>query len=464
MSDDNKEIVRIPYVPRKQQQVIHNQLDAHRFSVVVIHRRWGKTVMLLNQLIKRALSDDKHHGRYVYIAPFLKQAKTLAWDYLKRFTDPVPGREYSESETRVSLPNNSQIRLFGADNPDALRGIYCDGAVLDEYAQCNPSIFSSILRPALSERKGWCVFSGTPNGRNDFYDKLCYAQSNPDWFHAVLKASETGILDDEELADARRTMTEEEYNREYECSFDSIIGKRIYPEFNHGMHVANEDIPPQHPTTIYRGWDNTGLSPAIMLSYITPDGQWRLFKEFCFDDCGITEATEALILWGNLNLPHGCKFVDYADPMGKMRDSIKMSARDYIILKSREMGQEIWPQDGIQSWKPRRESVANQLRKMLRNGQPALLIDPEGCPLTIQGFDGGYAYREIANMPGMFVEEAVKNQFSHIHDAIQYIGTRLFMHDNSSIIMPNGTTIDHYDDFEHEPFVDLTGQSKVTGY
>jgi hypothetical protein len=459
------QIVRIPYVPRKQQAAMHKELDAHRFSVVVIHRRWGKTVMLLNQLIKRAMTCPLPDGRYVYIAPFLKQAKTLAWDYLKRFTDPIPGRTYSESETRVNLPNGSQIRLFGADNPNAIRGIYCDGAVLDEYAQCNSTIFSSILRPAVSDRGGWVIFSGTPNGRNDFFKKLQYAQASPSWYWAILKGSETGIIPQDELADARSIMTEEEYAREYECSFDSIIGKRIYPEFSHRVHVADPEVSlrPTQPTKIIRGWDNTGLSPAVVFTHLTPTGQWQLFKEMCFFDVGIQEATEAVILWSNLNLPPECTFVDYADPDGQNRDSIKMTARAYTILKAREMGQEIWPIDGVQTWKVRRESVAGRLTS-LRNKGPGLLIDYNECPMIIQGFDGGYAFREIKNMPGMFVEEAIKNEYSHIHDAIQYPATRLFMFDNSRITKADGVTYYDDDEEDYDEFVNLTGRSPITGY
>jgi hypothetical protein len=87
----------------------------------------GKTVLAVNQLIKRAITDDKNRGSYGYVAPFRTQAKSIAWEYLKRYTGPIPGREVNESELFVALPNGAKIRLFGADNPDALRGLYFDG-------------------------------------------------------------------------------------------------------------------------------------------------------------------------------------------------------------------------------------------------------------------------------------------------------------------------------------------------
>ena len=454
--------VTIPYQPRSLQSELHQELEAHRFSVIVIHRRFGKTYMLLNHIIKDALTTDKPNPRYAYIAPFFKQAKILAWDYLKRFCDGIPGRKFSESECAVTLPNGAVIRLFGADNPDALRGLYLDGVVLDEYAQINPKIYSSIIRPALSDRYGWCVFSGTPNGRNDFFEKLQQAKASDSWFWCILKASETGIVPDEELADARRTMTDEEYEREYECSFDSIIGKKIYPEFNIHIHVALRSIFPTEATTIYRGWDNTGLHPGITLSYLSPIGQWCIFQEFWFDDVGAAESAETVITWCNLSLPYGCKFVDYGDPAGQNRDGNKMSNRDYIAIQAQKMGQELFIEDGIQSWKVRRESVANKLRT-LRNGQSALLVDPE-CTLVIEGFSGGFAYRGLANMPGHFVEEAIKNKYADIHDSLQYKATRMFT--TGDVVGSLETSANHtYPDDDYAGYnVENVGRNLTTGY
>jgi hypothetical protein len=152
-------------------------------------------------------------------------------------------------------------------------------------------------------------------------------------------------------------------------------------------------------------------------------GQWRIFKEFCFEDTGIDEATEAFIIWSSLNLHSECSFVHYGDPAGNNRDSTKRTPAYYISEKAKDYGQTILIEDGIQTFKIRRESVANRLTKTI-NGEPALLIDPS-CTRIIDGFDGGYAYPEIANS-GVFKDEPIKNEYSHIHDSIQYPATRLF--------------------------------------
>lgn len=462
-------LITIPYSPRYFQSDIHDRISASRWSVVVLHRRAGKSVMLINHLIREAMTCQKQSPRFAYVAPFLKQAKQLAWDYFKQFCEPLPDVRYHESELKIDLPNGARIRLYGADNAEALRGIYLDGVVLDEYATIDPGVFTSILRPALSDRKGWGVFSGTPNGRNHFHDLFVHASENHDkgWFSILLKASDTGVLNQTELDDARKLMTKEEYDREFECSWDSVIGKRIYPEFKRSLHVSNRSLlpDPEIPHTIYRGWDNTGLSPAIVLTYLTNTGQWRVFKEFCFFDTAIMDATEAMVLWCNQNLHPQTKYVDYADPAGRNRDSTKMSPRDYIMLKSREMGQDVVLIDGIQTWKVRRESVANRLTKLV-NGESAILIDP-CCKRLVEGFDGAYAFKEFAGLPGQYKEEPVKNDSSHIADALQYIATRLFTHmerSHTGELLPGISQFedDFDDDYTYHP--SETGRSAIGGY
>jgi len=201
-----------------------------RWAVMVAHRRAGKTVACLNDLVKRALECQRPSPRLAYIAPFYAQAKDVAWSYLKQYTEPLAefGREVNESELRVTLPNGATIRLYGGDNPDALRGIYLDGVVLDEPADMKPRLWSEVVRPALSDRQGWAVFIGTPKGDNDFKAVWDRAEGDKDWFRFMLKASESGLLPQAELDDARRAMGEDRYMQEYECSFSAAIAGAFY--------------------------------------------------------------------------------------------------------------------------------------------------------------------------------------------------------------------------------------------
>ena len=214
------------YRPRPLQADIHRRLK--RFNVLVCHRRFGKTVLCVNELIDHAIRARRPRPRFAYIAPLYRQAKQVAWDYLKHYSRAVPGRKASETELRVDFPNGARIQLYGADNPDSLRGIYLDGVVLDEYAQMSPHLWGEVIRPALADREGWAIFIGTPKGHNAFWRTYRAASADPGWYAALFRASETDILPRAELDAARRDMTPEEYDQEFECSFEAAIRGAYY--------------------------------------------------------------------------------------------------------------------------------------------------------------------------------------------------------------------------------------------
>jgi len=213
--------IRLDYTSRKQFVGFHCRKQ--RFAVVVAHRRAGKTVASIYDLVDSALRCKKQEGRFAYIAPYYAQAKDVVWTYLKRAVSPIPGAQINESELRIDLPNGARVRLYGADNYDRMRGIYLDGVVLDEYADMPPAAWSEVIRPALADRQGWAVFIGTPKGRNAFADLYEKAAANDDWFSLRLRASETGIIPEAELLDLKAEMSANEYRREMETDFDAAI-------------------------------------------------------------------------------------------------------------------------------------------------------------------------------------------------------------------------------------------------
>ena len=220
-----EEVVEFDYKPREVFKPFHYR--DKRWSVIVAHRRCGKTVACINDLIRRALKEDKPNARYAYVAPYLAQSKSIAWDYLIRYSQPALVKA-NQAELWVELDNGARIRLFGADNPDALRGLYLDGVVLDEYADMRPRVWGEIIRPLLADRKGWAVFIGTPKGHNAFWDVYNHATQSEDWYYKTLRASQTELIDDEELDDAKRSMTIDQYEQEFECSFEAAILGAFY--------------------------------------------------------------------------------------------------------------------------------------------------------------------------------------------------------------------------------------------
>jgi phage terminase large subunit len=216
----------IPYTPRDVFKPFHNRTE--RFAIGVAHRRCGKTVACINDMVKRAVLSQKEMYRAAYIAPYLKQAKDVAWEYLKRYSQPVWGAPPNESELFVTLLGGQRVRIYGADNADALRGGYLDDGILDEYADMAPSVWGSIIRPMLADRRGSATFIGTPKGRNAFHELYERAAGDADWFRFMLRASETELLPASELAAARLDMTPEQYDQEFECSFDAAIMGAYY--------------------------------------------------------------------------------------------------------------------------------------------------------------------------------------------------------------------------------------------
>lgn len=210
--------IRTGYMPHRFQKEIHAGLK--RFSVLVCHRRFGKTVLCVNALIDAAHRDGPPDQRLAYVAPTLSQAKRVAWDYLKHYGLRIPGAQASESELRLDFENGSRVSLHGADNPDSLRGLYLDGAVLDEYADFRPEAYPTVIRPALSDRRGFAIFIGTPRGHNHFFDLYQAALRAPDWYAARFPVSATRLLPEDETDSARSQMTEAQYRQEYECDFD----------------------------------------------------------------------------------------------------------------------------------------------------------------------------------------------------------------------------------------------------
>lgn len=279
-----------------------------RFTVLALHRRAGKTELALMRLLQAAIKCKDPLPFFVYVAPYLRQAKTIAWARLKRKVEPMlryGGVEINEVDLAVTLKNNgATIRLFGGDNPDALRGVRLDGCVIDEVAQIKPEVWNDILQPALSDRQGWAMFIGTPAGINLFSELFYAAQSKPDWYSARYTVNDTDSLDPEEVERLRRDMPETAFAREYLCDFsaagdDQLISmsdaenaaQRRYQDGDIILSPLVVGVDPARfgddrsvimlrqglvaePPMIYQGMDNMQLAAAVanVIEDRDPDG------------------------------------------------------------------------------------------------------------------------------------------------------------------------------------------------
>jgi phage terminase large subunit len=309
----------IPYAPRRVFVPYHE--SGKRWSIEVCHRRSGKTVARINRLIRSALTCPHPEPRTAYIAPLLKQAKDVAWTYLKRYALTIPGAVENESELRVDFPNKGRVRLYGADNPDGLRGIYLDDCALDEYADMRPSVLPEIIRPALSDRRGSLTLGGTPKGRNDLYRLWQMALNDPDWFTLMLKASETGIISADELSSAAKLMTPEQYAQEYECSWDAAIQGAYWGKEMAKAEAENriKDVPIDIEQDVWTAWD-----------------------------LGVRDATA---IWSFQVLSGGLNIVDFYEASGVGLDHYNQVLRDRALLGGYRLGRCLVPHDAkVKEW------------------------------------------------------------------------------------------------------------------
>lgn len=297
--------------------------------------------------------ENKEDGRYAYLAPYYAQAKSIAFDYLMRFSEPVRVN-HNVSELWVELVNGARIRLFGADNADSLRGLYLDGVVLDEYADMKPSTWGAVLRPLLADRQGWATFIGTPKGHNQFWDVYNNATQDPDWYVKTLRASQTGLLPDSELADASKMMSQDQYLAEFECDFESSIlgayfGKEMRQLTDQGRITDVEHDP---LFKVHTAWDLGYSDDTAIWFFQVIHGEIRLLDYHYSNGqpvafyAGVVQSREAErgYDYGYHYLPHDAR----AKTLASNRSVIEQLG-DKLPMKSLRIVPNLGLQDGIQA-------------------------------------------------------------------------------------------------------------------
>lgn len=400
-----QEAIDLGYRPRFPQKQIHKALREARFVVTVAHRRMGKTVSAIMELVDRALNNELPNPRYAYIAPTYAQAKRVAFDYLVEYTRPL-GAKVNIAELRVDFLGR-RISLYGSENGDSLRGQYFDGVVLDEIGDQNPKIWNEILRPALADRKGWCLFIGTPKGNNHFADFKERALKGDGWKFLEFKASETGILDPKELADAKAEMGEDKYRQEFECSFDAPVEGAYYGQLLNEADEQNRvtTIPRDNLARLVCSWD-LGVSDSTCIWVAQVVG-----KEIQLIDATENHGVglDYYVSWlrekgydkGQQILPHDVRVREMSS--GKSRQEVLMEAGlDVTIAPSLSVA------DGIQA-----------VRRIL----PRCWFDKDN---TKQGLSALRNYRRVFDEKrNVFFDTPLHDWASHYADSFRYMAIGL---------------------------------------
>lgn len=331
------------YSPRPLQAHLHRSLK--RFNVIVCHRRFGKTVFAINETLDRALRCKLKRPQFAYLAPTYGQAKRVAWDYFKEYALKIPGSESNEADLRIEIPrpavgDSIRFMLLGAENPMALKGIYLDGVTLDEYAEMNPVVWGEVIRPTLSDRSGWANFIGTPKGQNNFYKMRQYALegNDPEWFTALYRASETGILPESELRSARAQMTEDEYLQEYECDFNAgIAGAYFAKELSRARSEGRiRKIPhdPMLPVDLYFDLGINDVSAAWFIQ--THRGLHRAIDYYEVSGHAIPDLVKAIkerpYNFGEWVFPHDAQVRDFSTGKARLQTFQSLGCRPARVV------------------------------------------------------------------------------------------------------------------------------------
>jgi len=341
--------VEIPYAPRRAFMPFHNR--THRWACLVAHRRAGKTVAAINDMIRAAFTSKDSMPLYGYVAPYRSQAKSVVWDYLKHYSAPI-SKESNEAELTVTLLNNSKIRLFGADNADAMRGLGFSGVYLDEFGDFKPSVWGNVVRPALSDKQGWCVFGGTPKGKNQFYDiRQTAAKQKDDWFLLQLPASRSGLLPATELDAARSQLSKDQFDQEYECSFEAAILGAFYGtemrEATEQGRICQVDYQPEVP--VHTAWDLGYRDDTAIWFYQVIRGEIHVIDYYSVSGANIGELAAVITgkpyKYGKHYLPHDAK----AKTLAAQGKSIIEQMAEYLGINNLAIVPDLSVQDGIQA-------------------------------------------------------------------------------------------------------------------
>lgn len=354
------------------------------------------------------MTSKNHNPRFAYIAPTYSQAKKISWDYLKHYTKNIPYTKYNETELRCDFLNGARIMLLSAENPDSLRGIYLDGAVCDEAAQISSDLLDEVIRPALADRKGWLTLCGTPKGMNNlFYDYYLKAKKEDGWFSYTAKASETNLIDQEELDAALSVMGKSKYQQEFEASFIGNIKGSIYGELLNKMEdekrIARVVYDPGYP--VNTAWD-VGFNDATSI----------IFYQVIGNSINIIDFYEN----SNEALPHYAQY---------------LKEKDYVY--DQHVGPHDLEQTSFATGKTKRE-VAYQLGIKFRIAPklhiedgihavkmllPRCYIDVDNCTKLINSIR--HYHRKYNDKDRVFSAKPVHDWSSHANDALRVLATGL---------------------------------------
>ncbi len=399
-----------------------------RFKTVPAGRRSGKTEIAKRKLSKAAfIPTGFFPARFFAGAPTRDQAKRIYWDDLKALVPPkLRMKEPSESELTITTIMGSEIVVVGMDKPERIEGMPWDGGILDEFGNMKEKAWRENVRPALSDRKGWCWFIGVPEGRNHYYtlDKMAKADTTGEWdsFHWI----SADILDPAEIASAKRDLDELTYLQEYEASFISFEG-RAYYAFDERYNTARIKYNPRQPLIFCFDFNVSPGVCAVIQEKTAFDGlglpiigdtiSCVIGEVYIERNSNTVMVCRRLIKdWGE----HQGQIYIYGDASGGAKGSAKVAGSDWTLVKKtlnayfgedrihyRIKRKNPYERERINSVNSRCKSMSGDIRFLVDAGKaPHVLIDMEGVRL-VKGGSGE-------------IDKKEDTKLTHLSDGIGY--------------------------------------------
>lgn len=350
--------------------------ERKRFAVVAAGRRSGKTELAKRRLVlelssKKAWPD----ARYFAAAPTRGQAKRIFWNDLKALIPADWIRKTYETDLCIITKSRSELWVVGLDKPQRIEGTPWNGAVLDEYADMKPMVWGECIRPALSDRAGWCWFIGVPEGFNHYKDLADYAKEgiDPDWgFYSWASAD---ILPRDEVEAARRILDPRTFRQEYEASFEGASG-RVYYAYDRAKHEDSSIlVEATRPIIVCCDFN---VNPCVWVLAQTDGVRVKVFDEIVLYNTNTIEMASTLkARYGS----HRGGFIVYGDSAGSARSTA--GASDYALLS--EMG---FKDQRVRKANPVVKDRVNAVNAMLQNmrGETRLAHHPS-CQTLRRDFE-----------------------------------------------------------------------------
>ena len=372
--------------------------DDSRFRVLITGRRFGKTVVAINEIAKFASIPNK---KIWYVAPSYRQAKAICWGVLKeKMIYHKWVKSINHSDLTLTLKNNSQITLRGSDNESSLRGVGLNFLILDEFQDINKTAWYEVLRPTLSDTEGHALFCGTPRGFGNWsYDLYKMGENNKDWKSFQYTTLEGEQVSEDEIEQAKQDLDLRTFQQEYEATFVNYSGM-IYYNFSRDKNIIEKYN--KNTAVLHIGLDFNVDPMSAVVCIIEND------RIFVVDEIQIYSSNTNEMCDEIKTRYKNKQIVVYPDPSARQRKTSAGGLTDLAILKNN--GFDVRCRSTAPLVRDRINAVNSKLKNV--NGKNSLFI-VKFCKNAIKSIER-QIYKEGTHIPD-------KSGYDHMNDALGYL-------------------------------------------